>query len=313
VEDELVNDGGEVKSDDNHREPAELILTPSRDATVGGLTVRRALPTRGRRTVGAWCFVDHMGPESITPERSFDVAPHPHIGLQTVTWLFSGAFLHRDSLGSEQLIRAGELNLMTSGYGVAHSEENPGLTSGEMHGMQLWVALPSSSRNSGAAFEHLTGLPTLDLANASATVLVGTFGSLESKARHDTSHVGVELDLHGGSTSFALDPSYEYALIVASGEVVLDGHVIAPGQLAYMGANRDECGLESKGGARAMLIGGEPFDEKPFMWWNFVARTQDEITAAWRAWTTRDDRFATVASPFERIAVAPPPWLTSSL
>jgi redox-sensitive bicupin YhaK (pirin superfamily) len=254
-----------------------------------------------------------MGPASITPERSFDVAPHPHIGLQTVTWLFSGAFLHRDSLGSEQLIRAGELNLMTAGHGVVHSEENPGLTSGELHGMQLWVAQPSSSRESEAAFEHLTGLPTLDLDHASATVLVGSFGSLDSKARHDTAHVGVELNLHGGITSVALEPTYEYALIVARGELMLDGRVIVPGELAYMGTSRDECAFESKGAARAMLIGGEPFDEKPFMWWNFVARTQDEITAAWRAWTTRDDRFGAVASPFERINVAPPPWLTSSL
>lgn len=308
-----MTNSDDVTGDENPPDPGELVLTPSRDANVGGLAVRRALPTRGRRTVGAWCFVDHMGPASITPERSFDVAPHPHIGLQTVTWLFSGAFLHRDSLGSEQLIRAGELNLMTSGHGVAHSEENPGLTSGEMHGMQLWVALPSTSRDGAAGFEHLTGLPMLDLANASATVLVGSFGSFESKARHDTAHVGVELDLHGGRTSFALERTYEYALIVASGEVFLDGQVITTGQLAYVGAQRDECVLETKGGARAMLIGGEPFDEKPFMWWNFVARTQDEITAAWRAWTTRDDRFAPVASPFERIEVAPPPWLTSSL
>ncbi|HEY5437407.1 MAG TPA: pirin family protein [Acidimicrobiales bacterium] len=307
-----MSESGEGTESNTASAPHELALTESRFAHVGGLTVRRALPTRGRRTVGAWCFVDHMGPESITPGRSFDVAPHPHIGLQTVTWLFSGAFLHRDSLGSEQLIRAGELNLMTSGHGVAHSEENPGLTSGEVHGMQLWVALPASSREGAAAFEHLTGLPQLDLANASATVLVGSFAALESKARHDTEHVGVELDLRGGVTTFDLVPSYEYAIIVASGEVRLDGQVITPGQLGYLGTGRDECALESRGPARAMLIGGEPFEERPFMWWNFVARTQDEITDAWRAWMSGDDRFASVASPFDRIEVAPPPWVTSS-
>ncbi len=308
-----MSENGNVTNDEESSAPHALEVTPSRDAKVGGLSVRRALPTRGRRTVGAWCFVDHMGPESIAPGRSFDVAPHPHIGLQTVTWLFRGAYLHRDSLGSEQLIRAGELNLMTSGRGVAHSEENPGRTSGVMHGVQLWVALPSTSREGAAAFEHLTGLPRLDLENASATVLVGSFAAQESKARHDTEHVGVELDLHGGGTAFALVPSYEYAIIVADGKVLLDGHVITPGQLGYMGAGRDECVLESRGPSRAMLVGGEPFEEKPFMWWNFVARTQDEISDAWRAWTMRDERFAAVASTLDRINVAAPPWLTSTL
>jgi hypothetical protein len=281
----------------------------SREARVADLRVRRALPTKGRRTVGAWCFVDHMGPITLSPDRSIDVAPHPHLGLQTVTWLFSGEFLHRDSLGSEQLIRAGQLNLMTSGHGVAHSEENPGLRSGEMHGMQLWVAQPSMTRDGGADFEHFGELPRTDTSNLTTTVLVGSFGDVSSPARRDSDHVGVELDLHGGPVTVALEPTYEYALIVANGAVSVDDTVVQPGALAYFGEGRDECRFDSSGPSRAMLIGGVPFDERLFMWWNFVARTQEEISDAWRAWATGDDRFGPVASPFARIEVGPPPWL----
>jgi hypothetical protein len=247
---------------------------------------------------------------SLSPERSIDVAPHPHTGLQTVTWLFSGEFLHRDSLGSEQLIRAGQLNLMTSGHGVAHSEENPGLRSGEMHGMQLWVAQPSSTRDGGADFEHFDDLPAFETTNLTATVLVGSFGELRSPARRHSALVGVELDLYGGEATIALDAEFEYALVVANGSVLVDDTIVHPGALAYLGAGRDECRFESKGPSRAMLIGGAPFDERLFMWWNFVARTQDEISDAWRAWSSADERFGRVASPFARIEVDPPPWLT---
>jgi len=287
----------------------EILITESREASVGPITVRRALPTRGRRTVGAWCFADHMGPLSLTPDRSVDVAPHPHIGLQTVTWLFSGEFLHRDSLGSEQLIRAGQLNLMTSGHGIAHSEENPGQTSGELHGIQLWVAQPSNTRDAPAEFLHLAEPPRMTLENGVATVLVGEFADAQSTARRDTDLVGVELDLHGGDTTVGLNPTFEYALIVANGEVNVGTTPIRSGQLAYLGLGTDECRIHCSRESRAMLIGGVPFDERLFMWWNFVARTQEEISDAWRAWATGDERFAKVASPFDRIEVGPPPWM----
>jgi quercetin 2,3-dioxygenase len=285
-------------------------IVESREAQVANLRVRRALPTKGRRTVGAWCFVDHMGPMSLTPDRSVDVAPHPHMGLQTVTWLFSGEFLHRDSLGSEQLIRAGQLNLMTSGHGIAHAEENPGLRSGEMHGMQLWVAQPSSTRDGGAGFEHFDVLPTIEAPHLTATVLVGSFDELDSPARRDSALVGLELDLHGGDATIALNPEFEYALIVANGSVLVDDIVVQPGVLAYLGTGRDEIRFGSTGPSRAMLIGGVPFDERLFMWWNFVARTQDEISDAWRAWSGGDERFGRVESRFARIEVDAPPWLS---
>ena len=288
---------------------SEVEVIASRDARVAELRVRRALPTKGRRTVGAWCFVDHMGPESLTPDRSIDVAPHPHMGLATVTWLFSGEFLHLDSLGSEQLIRPGQLNLMTSGHGVAHSEENPGLRSGELHGMQLWVAQPSTTRDGGAGFEHFGEMPKHETSTLTLSVLVGSFAGVSSPARRDSDHVGVELDFHGGLATVALEPTYEYAVIVANGSGSIDGTIVRPGALAYLDAGRDECRFDSRGPSRAMLIGGVPFDERLFMWWNFVARTRDEISDAWRAWATGDERFGRVASPFARIEVSPPPWL----
>jgi redox-sensitive bicupin YhaK (pirin superfamily) len=287
----------------------EIEVIESREASVAQMRVRRALPTKGRRTVGAWCFVDHMGPLSLDLDRSIDVAPHPHMGLQTVTWLFSGEFLHRDSLGTEQLIRAGQLNLMTSGHGVAHSEESPGRRSGELHGMQLWVAQPTSTREGGAGFEHFDEMPKLESPTFTASVLVGSFGGVISPARRDSDHVGVDLDFHGGTANVVLEPAYEYALIVADGLVTVDGVEVQPGSLAHLGVGRDEIRFASTARSRAMLIGGVPFDERLFMWWNFVARTQEEISDAWRAWATGDERFGRVASPFARIEVSAPPWL----
>ena len=305
-----MSDGDVFPPTSNKARPThDVDVIESRAVSVGEMTVRRALPTKGRRTVGAWCFVDHMGPESLSPEKSIDVAPHPHLGLQTVTWLFSGEFLHRDSLGSEQLIRAGQLNLMTSGHGVAHSEENPGLTSGEMHGVQLWVASPSPTRDGDAGFEHHSELPRVDFGDATASVLVGTFDNVTSSARRESELVGVELVLRGGTTDVPLEPTYEYALIVASGAALVKGQVVRPGSLAYLGRGRSSCEFQTKGTTTVMLIGGVPFEEKLFMWWNFVARSQAEISDAWRAWATGDERFGRVASAFKRIDVGPPPWL----
>ncbi len=288
-------------------------LLESRSTHIGELSIRRALPTRGRRSVWAWCFVDHMGPQSLRPDSSVDIAPHPHIGLQTVTWLFSGRFLHRDSLGSEQLIEPGELNLMCAGWGVAHSEESVRTGSRELHGMQLWVAQPSSTREGAAAFEHHRELPKLELANLEATVLVGALETASSSARTDSDLMGAELRLYNGDSVLPLRKDYEYALVVAHGRVRCAETIMRPGQLAYLGQGRDEIELTTEGGAVALLIGGVPLDEPVFMWWNFVARSKDEVVAAWRAWATGDERFAAVASPFARIEVAAPSWMNPSL
>ena len=254
-----------------------------------------------------------MGPQAQSPEVSVDVAPHPHIGLQTVTWLFSGEFLHRDSLGSEQLIRPGQLNLMSAGRGIVHSEENPGLTSGEMHGMQLWVAQPSSTRNDEAAFEHHRELVKLELANMEATVLMGALESVVSPARRDSDLMGAELRLYGGAAVLPLRRDYEYALVVASGRVRVGGVFVDPGRLAYLDRGRDEIELSTDSAAVAMIVGGVPLEERIFMWWNFVARSKDEVSEAWTAWATGEERFGTVASPLRRIEVGAPIWVNPLL
>src|SRR3954464_10504277 len=200
-------------ADTGHVEQSCVEVTESHEAVVGRFHVRRALPRRGRRTVGAWCFADHMGPADVTENSGLDVGPHPHMGLQTVTWLIDGQVLHRDSLGSEQVIKPGQLNLMTSGGAVSHAEEATGEYRGTLEGIQLWVALPGATRHGAAAFEHHAELPQGDLPGGVATVLVGDFGNLASPARHDTPLVGVDLNLHG-PTRVPLRPEWEYAMVV---------------------------------------------------------------------------------------------------
>ena len=289
--------------------PGDVEITESRRSPVGATTVRRALPQRPRRTVGAWCFVDHMGPDEVTDEHSFGIGPHPHIGLQTVTWLLRGEVLHRDSLGSEQLIRPGQLNLMTAGHGVAHAEEGTAHR-GELHGVQLWVAQPSATRDGEPAFEHHAELPQVELGAATATVLVGALGGAVSPARRDTDHVGADLDLRVGTTVVPLRPEHEHALVVFDVRVEVVGKTLEPGDLPYLGRVLPACPLDVAEPTRALLVGGLPFPEPVLMWWNYVARERDEIRTAHREWTERSVRFGDVTSVLDRIDVGPPPWTT---
>lgn len=287
-------------------EPPVVEVTEAREAQVGALRVHRALPRRGRRTVGAWCFADHMGPADVDGP---GIGPHPHTGLHTVTWLVEGEALHRDSLGSEQVIRPGQLNLMTAGHGVSHAEESTGSGRRGLHGVQLWVAQPSGTRAGEAAFEHHAELPRAEVRGGVATVLVGSLLGATSPARTDTPLLGADLDLAGGLTTWPLDPAYEHALVVLTGAAGVDGVGVEPGRLAYLGRGRDELALDALGRSRVLLLGGEPFGEEIVMWWNFVARTRDEVSAMWRSWADADDRFGRVASALQRIPVGPPPWL----
>jgi len=262
-----------------------------REGTVGDATVRRALPRRGHRTVGAWCFADHL------EGRGVDIGPHPHIGLQTVTWLLEGQVLHRDSLGSEQLIRPGQLNLMTAGGGVSHAEETPPGWSGHVHGVQLWVAQPSSTRDGAAAFEHHAELPTVDFGAAVATELVGP----TSPARRDTDHLGLDLDVRAGRCEVPLDATHEHALLVLTGRLRVGGESFASDELAYLPPGRAELVLDAEEPARALLLGGTPFPETIQMWWNFVARADAELDEAATDWNAGHERFGRVASPLARI------------
>jgi quercetin 2,3-dioxygenase len=292
--------------------PGGIELTDSHVADVAGLSVRRALPRRARRTIGAWCFLDHMGPVEVSDDREVNVGPHPHMGLQTVTWLLSGELLHRDSLGSEQLIRPGQLNLMTAGAGVSHAEESIGTFRGQLQGVQLWVAQPGATRLGAAAFEHHGELPQVPLDRGEATVLVGAMAGTVSPARHDSDLVGLDLNLTPGPTLLPLDPAFEHGLVVLDGAIEVDQLVVEPGHLAYLGPGRDELAIAALRPTRAIVVGGRPFPEPLLMWWNFVARTRDEVTAAYQQWQNGDDRFGVVASPLARIPARPPVWLTSS-
>jgi redox-sensitive bicupin YhaK (pirin superfamily) len=302
-----TDDVAAVPGEGEPPETAVVQVEPGRISQVGPLPVRRVLPHRPRKTVGAWCFADHMGPVASDAPGTLGIGPHPHMGLQTVTWLLEGEMLHLDSLGSEQLIRPGQLNLMTAGCGVAHAEEDPG-RSGTLHGIQLWVAQPEATRNGGAAFEHHAALPRFELGGGEGTILVGGYAGLESPARRDTEHVGVDLRLRAPGASLALRTDYEHALIILEGSVRVADQVVEPGVLAYLGTAREDCRVEVREPARVLLLGGVPFPETLLMWWNFVARTTEEASEARRQWTERSERFGTVRSRLERIEVAKPPW-----
>jgi quercetin 2,3-dioxygenase len=288
-------------------EPPEVEVTESHEAVVGRFHVRRALPRRGRRTVGAWCSADHMGPAEMAGDEEL-IGPHPHMGLQTVTWLLSGELLHRDSLGSEQPIKPGQLNLMTAGGGVAHAEESTG-SAGRLHGIQLWIAQPDTTRSTDAAFEHHAELPQVELDGADATVLVGSLGSTASDARHDTPLVGVELDVGAGvTTAVPARRDFEHALVVLEGAVTIGDTTLTPGHLGYLGSERDEIPVRATERSRALLIGGVPFTEPIVMWWNFVGRSRDEFLAAHDDWNSDTGRFGRVPSTLQRIPAPAPYW-----
>ena len=283
-------------------------IIPGRAADVAGLPVQRLLPRPTRRTIGAWCFLDSFGP--VGPGTPMEVGPHPHIGLHTVTWLLDGEVVHRDSLGSEQAIRPGQLNLMTAGHGISHAEESPP-QAGRLHGAQLWVAQPEATRHGPPAFEHHAELPVVGLSDGRAavgsggraTVLVGTFGGVRSPARADTPLLGVELRLDG-RTSLAIDPTFEHGITVLEGVAALDDAPLPPGTTTYLAPGRIRLGLSSPGPATVLLLGGLPLEQRLFMWWNFVARSAEEIEQARADWEA-GLRFGSVASMLDRVPAPP--------
>jgi quercetin 2,3-dioxygenase len=263
------------------------VLLPGHDVPLGRYTVvRRLLPQRVRRMIGAWCFVDHFGPDDVADRPGMQVPPHPHTGLQTVTWLLDGEILHRDSLGNSCAIRPGQLNVMTSGRGIAHSEQSPAAHPPLMHGVQLWVALPDPARAGAPDFAHHAELPRWRDGTLDVTLLVGTVAGIRSPAVVHTPLLGAQLDVHRtGPARFPLDPAFEHALLVLDGAVEVDGVRIDPGALLYLGESRHEVVVQATAGARLLLLGGTPFEEPLVMWWNFVGRSHEEITAARDDWT----------------------------
>jgi len=273
---------------------ADSVLLPGHDVPLGRYTtVRRLLPQRERRMVGAWCFVDHFGPDDVVGVPGMQIGPHPHNGLQTVTWLVEGEVLHRDSLGSLATIRPGEVNVMTAGRGIAHSEESPSDHPPVIHGLQLWIALPDGARHREPSFDHHTDLPVLRTDGVIATVIAGELAGLRSPAAVYSPLVGAEIVIDGRPSTLALNPDFEHGVLVMAGSARVAGADLTPGSLLYLGRGRAELDLSGSDGSRLFLLGGEPFIEQLVMWWNFVARSHSEIAEARADWMA-GRRFGTV-------------------
>ena len=296
------------------------VLLPPRDVPLGGpraMLVRRSLPSRDVRTVGAWCFADHIGPVDDGP--GMHLPPHPHTGLQTVTWLLDGNVEHRDSVGSRWVVAPGELSLITAGRGIAHSEHSaepagrprgrpggrPGGPTGDQperqHGVQLWIALPDASRYGEPHAEHHRDLPRGTVGAASVTVLVGTPAGtdLRSPAAAYTPLIGMQVDLPDGDpVPVPLDPLFEHAVLPLDGEVVAAGTPVPRSALLYLEPGRTSLSLTGPG--RVLLLGGEPLAEELVMWWNFVGRNHDEVEGFRRDWQ-EGRRFGEVDDPHPRL------------
>ena len=302
-----------------HASGSQAVLLASREVPLGGIRamkVHRMLPQRDLPLVGAWCFLDRFGPQTTRMR----VEPHPHIGLQTVTWPFIGEVHHRDSIGSDVVVRSGALNLMTSGAGISHSEYSVGEDEVPLDALQLWVALPDSRRHGPPGFEQIDDLPVVDLpGGAAAIVVMGEFAGVRSPASVFTPIVGAEVRLPAGArVTLPLRPDWEYAIVGIDGEVDAPsagsgsgdgdaaGVAVAPYQLLYTGLDRDGLEVSSAEGATFFLLGGEPFEDDVVMWWNFVARTHEEIVEAREEWEAHSSRFGSVAGHGDVRIPAPP-------
>ncbi len=269
----------------------------------GGLTIRRALPNRQRRTVGAWCFLDHAGPVEFAAGGGMHVGPHPHIGLQTFTWMIEGEVVHRDSLGNEQVITPGQVNLMTAGEGIAHAEDSMPGRAGRLHAAQLWIALPEGERRRPPAFRNYPQLPLVRSGGFDVRVLAGSAFGQVSPAEVYSPLVGLDFAAAGAAAlSVPLTATFEHAALALSGAASVAGEALAPGTVLYFGPGREELALRTEGAARILLIGGTPFGEEILVWWNFVARTREEIASATRDWN---------AGRFGAVYGSPSPPLTA--
>jgi redox-sensitive bicupin YhaK (pirin superfamily) len=285
-----------------------MSLLEARSYLVGdGTEVRRLIPQRALRTVGAWCFADHYGPDDVSHSAGMQVGPHPHTGLQTVSWLLEGEIVHRDSLGSLQRVGPRELSLMTSGEGISHSEESPQSDRPPvLSGVQLWVALPDEARHGAAEYEHHTDLPVVEHGALTVTLVLGKHGEVCSPGTTYSPLVCLEVRVDGDGI-LPLDASFEHVAFVLEGSAVVDDQALAIGSVLELGTGRDEVAVSSEG-ARVMVLGGEPLGEQLVLWWNFVCRSGDEVAQAREDWESGSARFGEVVGyPGSRIAAPPLP------
>jgi len=292
----LSSDSRATRCQQSPHSGPEIRIIPGRKASLGPtVSLHRLLPRRALRMVGPWCFLDHIGPFAVAPDHGLDVAPHPHIGLHTVTWLLEGEILHRDSLGNTQRIRPGQLNLMTAGRGISHSEESPSDAPGRLHGIQLWLAQPEQDRHGAPDFQHLPELPEQAVGDGRLKLFLGRWNGLNAGARLETAVTAAELSVGAsGRLDIPLDPAFEYALTPLDAAAEVESVPLAPGSLADLGIGRQRVDITAGAGERLLLIGGAPFQETILMWWNFVARDPEEIAQARDDWM-RGEHFGQVA------------------
>ena len=282
-----------------------MILAPRnvKLTTRSGTEISRTLPHKYIRTIGAWCFVDHFGPTDQSDAMS--IATHPHTGLQTVSWLFAGEVEHRDSLGSVQIINPGELNLMTAGLGVAHSELS---TANSMvaHGVQLWTVLPDSHRKIAPLFDHYQELPNFEYGPLNIRLFIGEFLGEKSPARTFTKLLGAEIYIAPNSElEIPLKTSNEYGALLVEGDLEVEGEVIPLKNLYYHAQGKPSLHVKTESGARIILLGGEPFPEEIVMWWNFIGRSHEEIEEMRTKWNNEDPGIPTFEAAVEGRIPAP--------
>ena len=261
-----------------------------REGPLGGpraMPVRRTLPQKQRSLIGAWCFLDHYGPDLVPASGGMRVPRHPHTGLATVSWLFTGQVNHRDSAGYAATVRPGEVNLMIAGRGISHQEFSTPDTR-ILHGAQLWYALPDATRNMAPAFEHYAPEAVSGEGTELRVFLGSLAGSTSPVATHTPPLLGAEAVLRAGARlELDLDPSFEHGILLDTGQISLDGTSMAVDHLHYLRPGRNRLVLEAgQTPARVLILGGEPLGEQIVMWWNFVGRTHEEVVsyrAAWQA------------------------------
>ncbi|AWL27661.1 pirin family protein [Acinetobacter defluvii] len=266
-----------------------------RSAEIGkGTVIKRALPSRHKRMIGAWCFLDHAGPVSFPQGDGLDVGPHPHIGLQTFTWMIEGTMMHTDSIGSKQLIRPKQVNLMTAGYGISHTEVAPESET-KMHAAQLWIALPDDKLNMAPQFDHYPELPVVTREGVEFTVLVGEYLETTSPVKVHSELLGVDLTAHESTTTrIPLNPKFEYGFLALEGTATINGHELTDDNMVVLEPGLNDIEVQLHAGSRLLLLGGEPFESPILLWWNLVGRTQEELKIAREQWINQDPRFGSI-------------------
>lgn len=277
----------EVVSGESSTSPSGPGVLRPRTVPLGGprgQRVRRTLPQRERSLIGAWCFVDHYGPDDVTATGGMALPGHPHTGLQTVSWLFAGEIEHLDTIGSKALVHAGEMNLMTAGRGIAHSEFTTANTT-VLHGVQLWVALPDRDRFTEPRFEHHVPTP-FAVGDATLRVFLGSLMGSTSPVGTSTPLLGAEVTVPAGSTlRLDVDPTFEHGVLVDTGAMRVADVTAVDAELLYLPPGAGELTIQAGDRpVRALLLGGQPLGERIIMWWNFVGRTHQEIVRFRSEW-----------------------------